>query len=104
MDQTTTSGLPPVRPLWFQNPHDPVAVRIDDQFILGDDLLIAPVLHRGATSRNVYLPSDARWRDAWTGTTHEGGTWITIEAPLHIVPLFVRDGSDLTIDSSWFAR
>jgi alpha-D-xyloside xylohydrolase len=52
----------------------------------------------------VYLPANARWRNAWTGNAHEGGTWITIEAPLHIVPLFVRDGGDLTIDSSWFER
>ena len=104
MDHTTTSGLPPVRPLWFQNPHDPVAVQVDDQFLLGDDLLIAPVLQRGASSRKVYLPADARWRDAWTGAVHAGGGWITVEAPLHIVPLLIRDGSDLTIESSWFER
>ena len=103
-DQSAATGMPPVRPLWFESPHDPVAVRVEDQFLLGDDVLIAPVLQRGATSRTVYLPANARWRNAWTGNAHEGGTWITIEAPLHIVPLFVRDGSDLTIDSSWFER
>ena len=102
LDHTTAEGAPPVRPLWFDFAHDPEAVDISDQFLLGTDLLVAPVLHHGSTTRTAYLPLGSSWRDVWSGTTHPGGTWVTVDAPLEVVPLFVRGGSDLVIDASWF--
>ena len=87
-------GVPPMRPLFVDFPDDPAAWTTDDQFLLGPDLLIAPVLTAGATSRTVYLPAGASWTDAATGETRPGGTTVEAPAPLDRIPVFVRDGAD----------
>jgi alpha-D-xyloside xylohydrolase len=102
LDRTAYDGTPPVRPLWFDHGADPLAVSITDQFLLGDDLMVAPVLHHGARSRSVYLPDGHEWRDVWSGEVHAGGTWLEAAAPLEVVPAYVRVGGSLEIDSSWF--
>ena len=76
------TGLPPMRPLFVDFPGDPAAGTIDDQFMLGPDLLVAPILAAGATARPVYLPKGSRWRDAWTEAEHEGGNMVEAEAPI----------------------
>ncbi len=88
-------GLPPMRPLFLNFPHDEPSWGIDDQFLLGDDLLVAPVVTEGARNRKVYLPEGADWRDAWTGAPLAGGQWLTATAPLEIIPVFVRDGGSV---------
>ncbi len=70
---------------------------VDDEFLFGPDLLVAPVLHEGARSRKVYLPVGPRWTDAWTGEGIEGGRWITVDAPLDRIPLFLRGDAKLPI-------
>ncbi|MGC7094382.1 TIM-barrel domain-containing protein [Amycolatopsis lurida] len=87
-------GTPPMRPLFVEFPDDAASWDVDDQFMLGPDLLVAPVLHAGATSREVYLPPGAAWTDAWTGEVSSGGS---VEAPLDRIPLFLRDGAKLPI-------
>jgi alpha-D-xyloside xylohydrolase len=87
-----TEGLPPMRPLFLNFPADQTCWQIDDQFLLGDDLLIAPVVVEGATERRVYLPAGARWLDAWTGDPVPGGQWITASAPLERIPVYLREG------------
>ncbi|HEX8007806.1 MAG TPA: glycoside hydrolase family 31 protein [Trebonia sp.] len=87
-----TEGLPPMRPLFLNFPADETCWEIDDQFLLGDDLLVVPVVVEGATERRVYLPAGARWLDAWTGAAHPGGQWLTAPAPLERIPVYVRDG------------
>jgi alpha-D-xyloside xylohydrolase len=83
-------GLPPMRPLFLNFPGDETAWGIDDEFLLGDDILVAPIVTAGATERRVYLP-EADWRDAWTGERTPGGQWVTSPAPLHRIPVYVRD-------------
>jgi alpha-D-xyloside xylohydrolase len=68
---------------------------VDDQFMFGRDLLVAPVLEQGARERSVYLPSGAEWTNAWTGAPVPSGTVVTASAPLEQVPLFVRSGARL---------
>ena len=92
-------GTPPMRPLWFDFPKDPVCTIVDDQFMFGPHLLVAPVLEEGARSRHLYLPDGATWTDAWTGETLEGGQTITADAPLERIPLYLRDGARLPICS-----
>jgi alpha-D-xyloside xylohydrolase len=89
-----------MRPLLVEFPDDETSWDIDDQFMFGPDLLVAPVLEQGARSRRVYLPSGAQWTDAWTGATVPSGTEVTAEAPLDQVPLFLRDGARLPITQS----
>ncbi len=90
-------GTPPMRPLFFEFPRDERAWSVDDAFLLGPDLLVAPVLCGGAREREVYLPAGAAWTDAWTGAEHRGGDAVRVEAPLERVPVFLRDGAELPI-------
>ena len=91
-----------MRPLWFDHPGDEVAQDIEDQFLVGPDVLVAPVLEAAATSRRLYLPRGADWRDPWTGNVYGGGDWISVAAPLDVVPFLVRAPSGPRIDRSWF--
>ena len=81
------------RPIWWLDPHDEVALGVDDEFLLGDQVLAAPVMEEGAVTRDVYLPSGT-WRD---GNNMEaepvtGPTWIRdYQAPLFVLPYFVKD-------------
>ncbi|WP_424528016.1 TIM-barrel domain-containing protein [Sphaerisporangium viridialbum] len=88
------TGLPLMRPLLLEFPGDEAAWDVDDQFMFGGDLLVAPVLGRGERVREVYLPDGATWTHTDTGTRHKGGARITVEAPLDRIPLFVRDDAD----------
>jgi alpha-D-xyloside xylohydrolase len=90
-----TDGLPPMRPLFLNFPGEPACWDITDQFLLGDDLLVAPVVTAGAVEREVYLPAGTSWRDAWTGARLAGGQWLTAPAPLEIIPVYVRDGGSI---------
>ncbi|WP_277212161.1 glycoside hydrolase family 31 protein [Isoptericola croceus] len=88
-----TDGQPAMRGLFHEFPDDPRAWDVDDQFLLGPDVLVAPVLSAGAREREVYLPAGARWTDAATGRVHDGGTVVRADAPLDVVPVFLRDGA-----------
>ncbi len=90
-------GVPPMRPLFFDFPQDESAWKVEDQFMFGPDLLVAPILHEGATSRELYLPPNTVWSDAWNGQTFAGGQWITVCAPLEQIPLYLRDDAQLPI-------
>ena len=93
--QSEASGIPPMRPLWFEYPRDPAALLRDDEFLVGRDVLIAPVVHEGETTRHVYFPQGDAWRDWWTGKRFEGGSFADVAAPLERLPLFVRVGASV---------
>jgi len=95
MDVAAATGLPPMRPLFVDFPSDPRAWEIEDQFMLGPDLLIAPVSEPGITSRAVYLPAGTRWQDGWTGQEHPGGVVLEVPTPLERIPVFLPAGSEL---------
>ncbi|WP_083259543.1 glycoside hydrolase family 31 protein [Cellulosimicrobium cellulans] len=88
-----TDGQPVMRGLFHDFPGDPRAWDVDDEFLLGPDVLVAPVLEAGAREREVYLPAGARWTDAATGEVHDGGRTVRADAPLDVVPVFLRDGA-----------
>lgn len=91
------SSAPLVRHLMLEFPTDRATWSISDQYLLGPDLLVAPVTTEGATRRSVYLPAGATWFHVWTGEAHEGGRTIEIDAPLGSPPVFSRnaDRADL---------
>ena len=97
LDRAASDGLPAMRPLFVDFPGDDRAWAVEDEFLFGPDLLVAPVLDAGARVREVYLPAGARWTHAWSGREHEGGTVIEQEAPLHEIPVYVRDGATVPV-------
>jgi alpha-D-xyloside xylohydrolase len=83
-------GLPPVRALALDYQDDERARAIDDQFMLGDSLLVAPVF-RGEKTRKVFLPQGA-WHDFWTHERFDGGQTLAYKTPLETIPVFVKSG------------
>ena len=86
------TGVPIMRPLVMEFPDDKTTYKIDTQFMVGDVLLVSPVLEAGSTSRTMYLPKGT-WFDFWTREKVEGGRWIEANAPLDRLPLYVRAGA-----------
>lgn len=93
-DEAQTDSAPIVRALFLQYPEDRETWSIADQFLIGDELLVAPVVHEGETSRSVYLPAGT-WFDVWTGDEYAGGQRIEIDAPIGRPPVF-SNGADRT--------
>ena len=91
--EASRTGLPVVRPLVLEYPDDPATHDLDDQFLLGPNLLVAPVFDSDGQV-DVYLPDD-EWVDFWTGERVQGPRTLRREVPLDSVPLFVRSGSVL---------
>ena len=89
---------PILRPLFYEFPDAPEAYEEEDSFMVGPDLLIAPVLEPGATRRRVWLPDiSGGWFDVRTGAPREGGQRIEVDAPLGAAPAFMRAGSILPL-------
>jgi len=89
--RTAETGRPLMRPLLLDYQDDPTAHTLDLQYLFGDAFLVAPVFAEEADVA-VYLPA-GRWFDYWTKERHVGPGWITVHAPLEVLPLFVREGA-----------
>jgi len=87
-EQAAQTGEPVVRPLFWLAPDDPLALDCQDQFLIGDQLLVAPVVEKGARSRDIYLPPGV-WRNHWTGEQFTGPAVLqAYPAPLDKLPFF----------------
>lgn len=92
-EQAAATGLPIARPLVFEFPDDPEVGDLWDEYLYGDDVLVAPVWRDGARSREVYLPA-GQWEDYWDRSrSFTGPARITVAAPLDVIPVFVRAGA-----------
>ena len=91
MQRASQTGVPALRPLFLEYPDDAKVTGLDDEFLFGDDLLVAPVLYEGANEREVYLPN-GEWFDYWTGRRFAGGQTIHLPVTLDSIPMFVRGG------------
>jgi alpha-glucosidase len=92
MYEASTTGVPALRPLFLEFPDDNATWSMDEQFMFGRDLLVAPVLREGERQREVYLPK-GEWFDFWTGGRHEGGRPIQVSVTIDSTPVFVRGGA-----------
>lgn len=92
--EASLTGIPIWRPLALEYPHDARVRTLCDQFLLGADVLIAPVYRPDTAFRSVYLPEGA-WYDYWTGECLAGGRAVLAEAPLEVMPIFIRAGAIL---------
>ncbi|WP_088041104.1 TIM-barrel domain-containing protein [Bacillus sp. EAC] len=86
------SGMPIMRPLVLEYANDSRTYDLNDEYLIGENLLVAPIVSRSVRSRSVYLP-EGNWINYWTNKLFEGGKDILVEAPLHQIPLFIREGS-----------
>lgn len=85
--ESATSGIPIIRPIWWNSPNDPLAIKRDDEFLLGENILVAPVLERGVRSRLVYLPA-GEWVDYWSRDIYLGEQTLDVPVGLDQLPLF----------------
>ncbi|MCL4449604.1 MAG: hypothetical protein M1483_07635 [Actinobacteria bacterium] len=90
--QADQTGIPPTRPLWLEFPGDPQAAAQTQEWTLGNDVLVAPVVIDGATSRSIYFPTGC-WQDPQTGLVEQGPGNATVSAPLTSLPFFFRCGT-----------
>ena len=95
MAQAHEKGTPVIRTLFYEFPKDSKAWEIEDAYMFGDELLVAPILGAGVRSRMVYLPEGAKWTNVWTGESFCGGNVIRADAPIERIPVFARDDSEL---------
>ncbi len=94
--ECATTGIPIMRALWLHYPDDPKAVACGDEYLWGKNVLVAPVVEKGAESRQVYLPAGG-WYDFWTQERLEGGREISRNVNLETMPIYVRAGSILPL-------
>jgi alpha-D-xyloside xylohydrolase len=93
MKLASEKGLPPMRPVFFDFPEDARAAEVEDAFLFGPDLLVAPITRYGARSREVYLPAGTGWINVWTGEQTAGGRRLVVDAGIESIPVFARAGN-----------
>jgi alpha-D-xyloside xylohydrolase len=95
--RTHETGAPFMRGLFMDFGADTNVADIRDEYMFGPALLIAPVTEQGRTMRRVYLPAGSAWYDFWTNRRYRGGQTIVADAPIDVLPIFVRAGSILPL-------
>ena len=90
MKEASENGSPIMRPMFYDFYEDKNTWETEDQYMFGPDLLVAPVMEEGVSSRTVYLPKGESWTESYTGVKYEGGQTVTAKAPIDIIPVFVR--------------
>ena len=91
MEAAHRKGTPVMRPLFYDFPEDQQSWEVEDEYLFGPDVLVAPILYADMRNRKVYLPKGSIWKDYWTGETMEGGRTIEADSPLHRLPVFTRN-------------
>lgn len=94
MKKAHEDGTPVMRPVFYDFPADQESWNVEDAYLFGPDLYVAPVMEDHVTEREVYLPDGTAWFNAWTGEKYEGGQNVTVAAPLDTIPVFVKEGAD----------
>ena len=95
MQEAHEKGTPVMRPLFYDFPDDKQAWEIEDIYMFGPDILVAPILYAGMCVRKVYLPKGSQWKEYWTGAEYQGGGEIEVAAPLAKLPIFTRNNRSL---------
>jgi len=91
MDEAHTLGKPVMRTMFYEFPKDEKCWELQDQYMYGDKLLVAPIMYQDATSRKVYLPEGKTWTSLNDRKEYTGGQEITVQAPISQIPVFTCD-------------
>ncbi|EOD00792.1 glycoside hydrolase family 31 protein [Caldisalinibacter kiritimatiensis] len=97
MRHSSLTGEPVMRPLFYHYQNDEKTHNINDQFLYGENIMVCPIVRPGADRRMIYIP-EGEWYDYWTGEKIEGGQYIIKEAPIDILPIYVKAGAILPKD------
>jgi len=91
MKQAHEKGTPVMRTMFYEFPEDGYCWEVEDQYMYGPDILVAPVLYEDVTSREVYLPGNIEWVQLHDGKIYQGGQRIVVDTPIDIIPVFVKN-------------
>lgn len=97
MSEAHEKGTPVMRTLFYVFPKDQNAWEIEDEYMFGDSILVAPVLTPHTRTQKVYLPAGTNWLEYETKTVYEGGRWYEVHAPLESIPVFLKEGNLLSL-------
>lgn len=94
-------GRPVMRTMFYEFPQDPVCWELQEQYMYGSKLLVAPVMHPDQKELSVYLPGGHSWSALWSGAVFKGGQWVTVDTPLEVIPVFCMDGAQEELRMAW---
>ena len=94
MKEAHKKGTPVMRTLFYEFPEDSTCWEIEDQYLYGRDILVAPVLNANSENRKVYLP-EGEWVEYETKKIYSGKQWIAVKTPVDEIPVFVREGKEI---------
>ncbi|WP_281616407.1 TIM-barrel domain-containing protein [Flammeovirga sp. SubArs3] len=97
--ENAKTGIPLLRPLFMEETDNPELKNISDTYMWGDAYVVAPITKKGQRNRKLYLPKGNNWYHLWTGKSFKGGEWVTVDAPLDQLPVFVKGGSIIPLAS-----
>ena len=97
MSAAHTRGSPIIRPLFYDFPTDAQAWAVEDAYMFGPDVLVAPILFEGQRARDVYLPAEPRWISHGSGEVFDGGQVVNESAPLDQLPVFFRENGTVRL-------
>lgn len=97
MEEAHRTGAPVMRTMYYQFPEQQECMLLQDQYMFGPDMLVAPVMEANVRSRKVFLPADCLWKQMGSDKEFEGGQWIVVDAPLDVIPVFVREKCQIDI-------
>lgn len=95
MQETSENGSPIMRTMFYEFDKDEECFNVENQYMLGSEILVAPILEYKARSRMVYIPKGCNFKNAFTGELYEGGKYYTIDSPIDQIPVFYKEGSKL---------
>jgi alpha-D-xyloside xylohydrolase len=96
--EASETGKPVIRPLFIAYPGQEQAWNDWQTYMLGPDILVSAIWEKGKVKHTLYLPSGEEWTDAWDTThTYKGGQYIEVNAPLYKIPVFIRNGSGISL-------
>lgn len=93
MEDAHLAGNPVMRTMFYEFPNDKETWELKDQYMLGSDILVAPITEAHCFKRQVYLPNGATWTHASSARIFSGGNWIEIDAPIDSIPIFLKDNT-----------
>ena len=92
MAQAHELGRPVIRPMFSEFPQDKTCWELQDQYLFGPDLLVAPIVYEDTYERRVYLPRGVSWTLICDGSVYEGGQSVKVAADISQIPVFLREG------------